>query len=173
MKPQIQLDNYARDAKTWLIYAQINYDGARELFTHRRGITLCFPAATLGHHALEALLKTALIRAGMTVFDPSKLKRLDPAATLTEADCAWGHQLVALAKLLTSKRPDFDLTKYLDFVAFPRETPMKIETGLAVFDPFFWELRYPQQLRDLDGIGPDDVRLLDALVAEVMPFARS
>jgi hypothetical protein len=173
MKPQIQLDNYARDAKTWLIYAQINYDGARELFTHKRGITLCFPAATLGHHALEAFLKTALIRAGMTVFDPSKLKRLDPAMTLTEADCAWGHQLVALAKLLTSKRPDFDLTKHLYFVAFPREMPMKIEAGLAVFDPFFWELRYPQQLRELDGIGPYDVRLLDALVAEVMPFARS
>lgn len=172
MKSQIQLDNYARDAETWLIHAQINYEGARELFTHRRGITLCFPAATLGHHALEALMKTALIRAGMTVLDPSKLKRLDPAVTLTEADCAWGHQLVALGKLLASKRPDFDLTKYLDFVAFPRETPMMIETGLAVFDPFFWELRYPQQLKELDGIGPDDVRLLDALVAEIMPFAR-
>jgi len=173
VKSQTQLDSYARDANTWLIYAQINYDGARELFTHKRGITLCFPAATLGHHALEALLKTALIRAGMTVFDPAKLQRLDPAVTLKDADCAWGHQLVALGKLLASKRPDFDLTKYLDFVAFPRDTPMKVKTGLPGFDPFFWELRYPQELKELDGIGPDDVRLLDALVREIMPFARS
>jgi hypothetical protein len=50
---------------------------------------------------------------------------------------------------------------------------MDIETGLAVFDSFFWELRYPQQLKELDGIGPDDVRLLDVLFAEIMPFARS
>ena len=42
---------------------------------------------------------------------------------------------------------------------------MDIETGLAVFDPFFSELRYPQQLKELDGISPDDVRLLDALFA--------
>ncbi len=173
VKPHMQLDKYAKDAETWLIYARINYDGARVLFTHERALTLCFPAATLGHHALEALIKTALIRAGMTIFDPAKLKRLDPTASLTETDCAWGHELLALGKLLTSKRPDFDLRKHLNFAAFPRETPMDIETGLAVFNPFFWELRYPQQLKELDGIGPDDVRLLDVLFAEIMPFARA
>jgi len=109
----------------------------------------------------------------MTIFDPAKLKRLDPTASLTETDCAWGHELLALGKRLTSKRPDFDLRKHLSLAAFPRETPMDIETGLKVFDPFFWELRYPQQLKELNGIGPDDVRLLDVLFAEIMPFARA
>ncbi len=173
VKQRMQLDKYAKDAETWLVYARINYDGARVLFMHERALTLCFPAATLGHHALEALIKTALIRAGMTIFDPAKLKRLDPAANLTETDCAWGHELLTLGKLLASKRPDFDLRKNLKFAAFPRETPMDIQTGLAVFDPFFWELRYPQQLKELDGIGPDDVRLLDVLFAEIMPLARA
>jgi hypothetical protein len=173
VKPPMPLDKYAKDAETWLIYARINYDGARVLFTHERALTLCFPAASLGHHALEALIKTALIRAGMTIFDPAKLKRLDPSTSLSETDCAWGHELLGLGKLLASKRPDFDLRKHLNFVAFPRETPMDIETGLTVFDPFFWELRYPQQLKELDGIGPDDVGLLDALFAEIMPFARA
>jgi hypothetical protein len=173
LQPHIQLDKYAKDAETWLIYARINYDGARVLFAHENALTLCFPAATLGHHALEALIKTALIRAGMTIFDPAKLKRLDPVTILTETDCAWGHKLLVLGKLLTSKRPDFDLGKHLSLAAFPRETPMDIGTGLAVFDPFFWELRYPQQLKELDGIGPDDVRLLNVLFAEIMPFARA
>jgi hypothetical protein len=118
-------------------------------------------------------MKTALIRTGMTIFDPLKRQRLDPGENLAEVDCAWGHDLVELGKCLASRRPGFNLTKHLDFVAFPRETPMKIETGLTVFDPFFWELRYPQQLKELDSIGPDDVRLLDALFVEIMPFARA
>jgi hypothetical protein len=46
-KQTLQLDKYARDAKTWWIYAQVNYDGARVLFTHEeRNLTLCFVTST-------------------------------------------------------------------------------------------------------------------------------
>jgi len=68
-------------------------------------------------------------------------------------------------------RPDFDLTSELDGFFFPRKTPMTIEDGLEVFNPFFWELSYPRQLDKLDSIGLDDVVLLDALVAALEPFA--
>jgi len=173
VKAPIRLDKYARDAKAWLTHARIYRDGARALFTHENALTLCFPAANLGHHALEALLKAALIRSGMTIFDPAKLKRLGPGAGLTKADCAWDHKLPALGECLALRRQDFDLRKHLSFVAFPRKSPMDIKTGLAVFDPFFSELRYPQQLNELDGIGPDDIRLFDALFAEIMPFAQT
>src|SRR5450755_1071146 len=46
-------------------------------------------AATLGHHALEMYLKSALICEGMTVFNPVILKSLDPGYALTRSNCAW------------------------------------------------------------------------------------
>jgi hypothetical protein len=47
------------------------------------------------------------------------------------------------------------------------EEPMTIKEGLAVFDPFFTELRYPQEMKNCDGLGEDHKYLLDALVAEL------
>lgn len=147
-------------------------DAARILFTHDGSITLCFPAATLEHLALEGLLKTALIREGFTIFDPTKLKQLS-SGTLRKDQCAWGHTLVALARLLAGKRTEFELQKPLRGVFPPHEYPVTIEGGLEIFDPYFSELRYPQQLNKVQGIGPDDVRLLDAIVYELLPFAGS
>ena len=170
MTKQLTLDKYARDPKPWRIHAQFNLDGARVLFTHEGAITLCFPAAVLGHHAIEALLKTALIREGYTIFDPAKLKFLG-AANLTKGDCAWGHNLVALAKLLASKRPEFDLTAPLHGAFPPYPDPLSLERALAIFDPFFSELRYPQEHDKLQGIGPDDGRMLEVIVARIAPFA--
>ncbi|HZQ44954.1 MAG TPA: hypothetical protein VFA99_17005 [Acidobacteriaceae bacterium] len=163
-------DKFASDPKPWRICAQFNLDAARVLFTHEAAIMLCFPAATLAHLGLEAMLKTALIREGFTIFDPMKLKQLS-ASTLTRDKCAWGHNLVALARLLTSKRPDFDLQKPLRGVFPPHDYPVTIEDGLEIFDPYFSELRYPQQLNNLQGIGPDDIRMLDAIAEELLPFA--
>lgn len=172
MAKTLTLDKFACDPKPWRIHAQFNLDAARVLFTHEGAITLCFPAATLGHLALEGLLKTALIREGFTIFDPAKLKQLS-TPVLTKDQCAWGHNLVALAKLLASKRPDLDLQKPVRGAFPPYEYPVTIEGGLEIFDPYFSELRYPQQLNKLQGIGPDDMRMLDAIVEELSPFAGS
>src|ERR1039458_1898349 len=103
MAKTLTLDKFACDPKPWRIHAQFNLDAARVLFTHEGAITLCFPAATLGHLALEGLLKTALIREGFTIFDPAKLKQLS-TPVLTKDQCAWGHNLVALAKLLADRK---------------------------------------------------------------------
>jgi hypothetical protein len=116
------------------------------------------------------LLKTALIREGFTIFDPAKLKQL-ANNSLAKDECAWGHNLGALARLLASKRTDFDLRKPINGVFPPHEYPVTIENGLDIFDPFFSELRYPQQLNRLQGIGQDDGRMLDAIVEELLPFA--
>jgi len=170
MAKTLILDRYARDPQPWRIHAQFNLDAARVLFRHEGAITLCFPAATLGHLALEGLLKTALIREGFTIFDPAKVRQLSTPA-LEKEECAWGHNLVRLARLLASKRVDFDLEKSIHGFFPPYEPPVRIERGLNIFDPFFSELRYPQQLNRLQGIGPDDGRMLDALVDELLPFA--
>jgi hypothetical protein len=170
MVKALSLDKFARDPKPWRIYAQFNLDAARVLFTHSGAITLCFPAATLGHLALEGLIKTALVHEGFTIFDPAKLRHLSHPA-LTKDQCAWGHNLVALAKLLASRRPDFDMQRPVRGLFPPYECPLTIERGLEIFDPYFSELRYPQQLSKLQGIGPDDVRMLDAIVEELLPFA--
>ena len=58
-----------------------------------------------------------------------------------------GYYLVQLGRLLAAKRPDFDLSTELIGFFFPHEMPMTIEDGLAMFDPFFWELRYPRTTR--------------------------
>jgi hypothetical protein len=49
---------------------------------------------------------------------------------------------------------------------------MSVERGLAMFNPFFSELRYPQALKQLEGIGPDDVVVLDALVDVIKPWVQ-
>jgi len=170
VKATLQLDKYARDAESWWQNARINFDASRVLFTHENSIMLCFPAATLGHHALEALLKAALIRTGCAVFDPMKTRHLDPASGITAAECVWGHSLVELAQKLDLRRTDFDLAASLDITRFG--DPMSIQAGLELFDPFFSEMRYPQALDKFESLGPDDIVLLSLLFSEIEPFAR-
>jgi hypothetical protein len=170
----IQLDKYARDARTWRDVARFNYSGARELFTCDNKIVTCIPGATLAHLSLEMFLKAALIVEGMTVFNPRDLGRLNPSVKLAKQDCVWGHKLVDHARLLAKRRPDFDLkdTSKIPFY-FPHRGPMTLERGFAIFDPFFFELRYPQELLDLDGVGPDDVIMFESLVEALEPFLKT
>lgn len=170
----IQLDKYARDARTWEQAARFSHAAAVQLFTCDNKIVTCIPAATLAHQALEMFLKAALIVEGMTVFNPKHLHRLDPAMGLTKHDCIWGHQLVGHAKLLSARRPEFDLNEatMIPFY-FPHEGPMSLERGFAVFDPFFFELRYPGELVAMDSVGPDDVLMFQCLVDAIKPFLKS
>ena len=113
-------------------------------------------------------LKSALIVKGCTVFDPAKLKKLDPTITLAPGDCAWGHELVKLATQLKQRSPDFDLAKQLTPIGLIAiEEPITLEYGLRIFDPFFTELRYPQQMDRINGIGFEHCLLLELLVNEL------
>lgn len=165
-----QQDKYARDARAWRDWAKVNYSASAHLLSSGNPL-LYLPAATLGHHALEMYLKSALICEGMTVFNPVILKSLDPGITLTRANCAWGHSLVELAERLAEKRSDLNLDAEMDI----REChtllmPMTLRAGFALFDPFFSELRYPQELKKLGGVGEDEKVVLDVLVARLQPF---
>jgi hypothetical protein len=163
----LQLDKYARDFRLWRDWAAIDYQAASILFgTHDP--FLLFPAATLGHHALEMYLKSALVVNGLTIFDPKKVKLLDPQVNLVAADCAWGHDLVELAKRLAQRSGTFDPSRQMGIVGYlAMKEPMTIEEGLSIFDPFFRELRYPQEINKVDGIGEEHKRLLDSLVSEL------
>jgi len=44
------------------------------------------------------------------------------------------------------------------------QEPITVEQGLAIFDPFFTELRYPQEMKLMSGLGPEHRVLLDELV---------
>ena len=170
MTQTVKPDKYARNAQRWKESADIAYRAATRLF-ETRDLLLLFPAATLGHHALEMYLKAALICEGCTIFDPKKLKYLDPSITLRKADWAWGHDLVALARQLAAKRSDFDLTARMTFLLPWHHTGVPtVEKGFEVFNPFFAELRYPQELSKLGGVGEDDKLPLDELVARLQPF---
>jgi hypothetical protein len=97
---------------------------------------------------------------------------LDPAVGLTAADCAWGHSLAQLARELSKRRPDFDLSAQINVPGcVVLEMPMTINDALATFDPFFSELHYPQELRNLkEGVGEEEKLVLDELVARLKPF---
>jgi hypothetical protein len=91
----------------------------------------------------------------MTIFNPVILPSVDPRLGLTKSDCAWGHSLVGLAQQLSEKRPDFDLRIQMNIpYCFVLPMPMTAEAGFALFDPFFSELRYPQEHKEIGGSGP-------------------
>jgi hypothetical protein len=164
-----QLDRYARDARAWRDCAEVNYAAAAAIFGSGDS-SLYFPAATLGHHALEMCLKSALICEGKTVFNPVILRSLDPGFALTRSDCVWGHRLADLATQLSEKRSDCDL--HVEMNTPECRTllmPITLGTGFALFDPFFSELRYPQDLKKC-GVSPDLRFVLDALVLRLRPF---
>jgi HEPN domain-containing protein len=133
-------DKYASDAGTWLIWAENTYAGALELF-RADSPSLWFPAALLGHQALEMYLKAALIRAGHTIGPSAK---------------AWGHDLVALANELADSAPAF---------------PSAIQDDLQTFTDFFNELRYPMELNAVKGLGQEHGGLLVELVERIRPLA--
>jgi len=162
----VKLDKYARDFALWRDWAAINYSAAKTLF-ETGDVFLWFPAATLGHHALEMCLKSALIANGMTIFNPRDVKSLDPGVELTLTDCAWGHELVRLAETLAQRNPTFDPSRRMDFIGVVIGGPLTIEEGLSIFDPFFSELRYPREMNKMEGLGEEHERLLDSLVGEL------
>lgn len=167
-----KLDKYAQDPKAWKTFADHNYAASIYLFDSHRPI-LIFNAATLGHACLEMYLKAALISEGCTAFDPKKVKYLDKSVKLQPSDCAWGHDLVALAKQLAARRTDFDLSEpmpsLLPWRLWNHKGKAIVERGFEVFNPFFSELRYPQALT-IGGVGEDDKLPLKELVARLEPF---
>ncbi|MGC2473421.1 MAG: hypothetical protein WA485_03740 [Candidatus Sulfotelmatobacter sp.] len=41
---------------------------------------------------------------------------------------------------------------------------------IRTLDPFFSELRYPQELKNLGSVGDDESLVLEVLVARLQPF---
>ena len=168
-KKPIALDKYARDPKAWKAFADHNYAAFIYLFESHNPF-LIFNAATLGQHCLEMYLKAALICEGATVFDPKKIKYLDKSVKLQSSDCAWGHDLVALARQLAARRSDFDLSEQMSLLLpWHFSGVPTVEKGFELFNPFFSELRYPQELT-MGGVGEDDKLPLRELVARLEPF---
>jgi hypothetical protein len=163
------LDRYARSAPEWCVWGYYNYSASRALFESGDS-SLWFPAAILGHHALEMFLKAVLIHEGMTAFDPGKIKQLDPTLGLTKGDCVWGHALVVLAKKVAGKRSDFDLDAQLRCDVAGEKGPINLRRGFEIFDPFFSELRYPVELQSVGGLGVCHGALLGHLFAHLEPL---
>jgi len=82
-KTSAQKDKYTNSPDTWCEHGEIFGRAARELFASGNPF-FYFPAALVGHQALEMLLKAALLRQGLKIQD------------------VWGHDLVELANKLTA-----------------------------------------------------------------------
>jgi len=103
-KPHTPDSDFSANAETWLQWAEQTYAGARVLFNNGNPF-LWFPAAFLGHQALEKFLKAALVKQGRSA---------------VKGD-VWGHKLVDLASELTKTGFNFplgfvdDLQTFSDF----------------------------------------------------------
>jgi HEPN domain-containing protein len=147
-----EIDKYTQDAQEWRMAAEHTFEAATLLFNLNNPY-VWFSATLLGHHALEMLLKSALLREGC------KIAKGD----------VWGHNLEKLAKLLASKRQDFSLK-----ISFHPEMPLlSRKTYLARYDVFFDELRYPNATPNVDSLGPGraEAELLAELMDGIRPFA--
>lgn len=126
----VTLDKYARDAETWLTYGKVIYSAARVLFDAAQSSPdLYFSAATLGHSALEVLMKGILIQEGMVSFDPRQIKRLT-GPVLQEQDCVWGHSLIKLAEEM-EKRAKFALDEEMVYHCIVHTAPFKSVNAIA------------------------------------------
>ncbi len=134
-------DKYANNADAWLANGSI-FSRASKILFEQGDPFLFFPAALLGHQALEMLLKAALIRSG------SRVGRGD----------VWGHELVDLAQRLTAPGR----------ISLPN---LFFEVAKN-FDNFFSELRYPREIKSVQGLGTDDGWHLDWAVGVILPYAR-
>ncbi len=159
-KPEVaerKIDEFAANAAEWVNAAMGAFEAAKLLF-YIENPRLWFSAAILGHHALEMLLKAALIQEGFTV---AKGKPWD--------GFVWGHKTEELAQLLHTKRPEFSIN-IPDKWDFLFDCP----TYLARYDAFFDELRYPTSpLQRVETLGPgaEEIELLAELVHLILPFA--
>jgi len=163
MERSRKLDKFARDAREWRLSAESNHCAATALFEDGR-FHLWFPAATLGHGAIEMFLKAALIYQGMTVCDPRRIPIVEKS--LTKNDCIWGHDLVTLAGVLCERCEQFELDAPIRRCIYYDED-LTVRRGLEIFDPFFSELRYPHESGDTDCLGPEHRRILDDIVAKI------
>jgi len=135
-------DKYTNDANAWFQNAQNTARAAKTLFD-MGDIFLWFPAAILGHHALELFLKTALIRQGCQI---------------DAAKGVWGHDLVKLGAELSAKTG----------VVFPDHI---LET-FKTFNDYFDELRYPKELKKVMGLGDTEGWLLQDALQFLLAFAQ-
>ncbi len=169
---RIELDKYARDGALWRDSATMYYR-ASLLLLDNSDTAVWVPGATLGHQALETYLKACLISEGLTIFDPAKVKDLDPATNLSKDDCAWGHDLIVLGQRLESRRPNFSLSMPIDLYGPGSGFPdLTMREALEVFKPFFFEIRYPREIRQFVGIGQQHRYILDATVKVLKEILR-
>ena len=135
-------DEFANDGLIWREYAQVTYSVAIQLFKSRQPLHL-FPAGVLGHHALEQLLKSALIEVGYTITSEE------------HKDSVWGHNLVALGLKLADRDTSFPI--------------VDLRLQLSIFDSYFY-LRSPGYLKG-EGIGEEEAETLTSLIQEIGRFA--
>lgn len=112
----------------------------------------------LGHHALEMLLKSALIREGCPVQQGK-----------TKEGFVWGHDLERLAAQLALKGPEFSLQ-----IPERWEIPLlSCKTYLGRYKVFFNELCYPGESPNVDSLGlrREEAGLLKELMNGIRPFA--
>jgi hypothetical protein len=168
----IKLGKYARGVEAWRTQAAMYHIAATSLYQNNRNGIALLPAATLAHQAIEMYLKAALIAHGMTIVDPNKIETLSKSGVqLRKSDCAWGHDLVKLGEQLARKEPSFRLKTQLRIPGgdYQHLLPITVRKVLKRFNPYFSEIRYPQEVEQIEEIS-DESGLLNGMIKHIKLF---
>lgn len=132
-----------QDVIQWLNWADADYVSARILFLSGTPI-VWFSAAVLAQQALEKLFKAVLLSYGKSVSQQG----------------VWGHDLEQLARDCTDASLQLDDATAQFFHS-------DFYLALRKFTAYFNELRYPTKLKNVEGLGLEELDLLDNLVSVV------
>jgi HEPN domain-containing protein len=166
------MDPLSNDSKLWRLNAEYTLNAATYLFTHHDETVAAFPASLLGHHALEMLIKSALIEAGIIID-----KVTDKNGKLKNG-YAWGHNLRELSQKLAEKSEDFKPVLQQELHRVCDDSPKHADSHLDTFDAYFKEFRYPKTPENGEGLKGGDIvggletgELLIQLFHLIRPFA--
>jgi hypothetical protein len=136
----------SQNSREWRVRAEGAARAACVLYDHQDA-SVWISASLLAHYALEALLKSALLKAGFVI----TREKQNP-------ERAWGHKLYELADQLASRRSDFPLDDLRD--------------DLKLFTALFDELRFPCIPKGgFDSLGPTDKEPFIRLMSEIQHYA--
>jgi hypothetical protein len=156
------------DAVVWRSNADFYFKNALKSFSSE-DLELRVGGGFLGHAALEAGLKAALLTWDSSTTESCQIRRPNTTARLSETKYATIHNLVELATQLAGMGSDLELRAELGLpdLALLMRSNLTLIDGLEIFDQFSSRPSYNNGLSLLEGVGREYAVVLEALFSRL------
>jgi hypothetical protein len=158
------------DAVVWRSTADFSFKNSRSRFASEN-LELRVGGGFLGHAALEAGLKAALLTWDPSVKESGQIRPPNITVRLSETKYATMHNLVELATELARIRTDLELGVDLGLpsLALLMRSRLTLVDGLELFDQFSSKPSYNTGLTQFEGVGREYSIALEALFLKLSP----